>query len=113
MASSPVLSGPTADTQAGDVVIVTIPPDMKYGVAFIADTDGCAAVVQSFERVQNGKFGPIQKHGGIHQGDVLFELNDISLMNTKYEDVVKMLSDRNVLKRELKFMNSKEYYRRK
>lgn len=108
-----MLSGPNTDTQGGDIVIIVVPPDIKYGVNFTADTDGCGAVVESFDRIQNGKFGPVQKHGGVHYGDVLFEFNDAPLLNTKHADVLKMINDKNVLKRELKFINSKEYYRRK
>ena len=110
---SGAIGGPTTDTQAGDVVIVVVPPDSNYGVKFVADQDGCAAVIESFERLPSGKFGPIQKHGGVHAGDVLFEFNDLQLINTHFSEVCRMLADKNVLKRELKFINKKEYYRRK
>jgi hypothetical protein len=111
--SQNAVRGPTTDTQAGDIVIIVVLPDTKYGVNFTSDSDGCAAIVESFDRIENGKFGPIQKHGGVHYGDVLFEFNDIPLLNTKHADVLKMISDKKVLKRELKFINSKDYYRRK
>ena len=108
-----VLGGPSSDTLAGDIVTVILAPDGKHGVIFVPDNDGCAAVVDSFERLDNGKFGPVQKHAGVHYGDVLFEFNDTSLLNTKFNDVLKLISDKSVLKKELKFMNSREYYRRK
>lgn len=111
--SAAVIGGPTADTQAGDIVVVVVPPDSSYGVKFAADSDGCAAIIESFERLPTGKFGPIQKHGGVHANDVLFEFNDMQLINTKFTEVCRILADKNVLKRELKFMNQKEYYRRK
>jgi hypothetical protein len=67
--------GPSTDTAAGDIVVISVPPDGPYGVNFVADTDGFAAVIHSFDRLPNGKFGPLQKHGGLHYGDVLFEIN--------------------------------------
>lgn len=108
-----VLRGPNADTLAGDVVCVTVPPDGPYGIQMTADSDGHAIVVVCFEPLPSGKFGPIQKHGGVHAGDILFEINDNSLMNTKFDDAKRIVHDRNTLKKVLKFMNSKEYYRRK
>jgi hypothetical protein len=105
--------GPAADTRAGDVVSIVVSPDGPYGVVFIPDVDGCAAVVETFDRLPTGKFGPIQRHGGIQIGDVLFEINDTSLLNCKFADVMKLVTDRNILKKEFKFLNSREYYRRK
>ena len=107
------LRGPTVDTRAGDTVCLPVSPDGPFGVVFIPDADGCAAVIDAFERLPNGKFGLIQRHGGIHVGDVLMEINDTSLMNYKFQDVMKMVADRNILKKEFKFINSREYYRRK
>ena len=103
----------TQDTLAGDVVPILVSPDGPYGVQFIPDTDGHAAVVKSFDRLPDGKFGPIQKHGGVHVGDVLFEIGDSNVQNTKFNDVVRMINDRNILKKTFKFVNSTEYYRRK
>jgi hypothetical protein len=105
--------GPNVDTMAGDVVSINVPPDGPYGISLDPDADGCAAVIKSFDLLPNGKFGPIQKNGGIHVGDVLFEINDSSLMYTKFEDVQRMVADRNTLKKVFKFINSREYYRRK
>lgn len=107
-------SGPDADTAAGDIVQLLISnPDTPLGVTFEADIDGKAAVIKSFDRLPNGKFGPFQKHGGIHQGDVLISLNEIVLESIPHTDVLSMMKDRNILKKSLKFMNSKEYYRKR
>ena len=70
-------------------------------------------MIQSFERLPNGSFGPIQRHGGVHYGDVLFELNDRSFLNSPLSDVLRLLNDKNQLKKNAKFLNPKEYYRRK
>ena len=107
------MASQVADTQAGDAVAIVVSPDGPYGVNFIPDSEGCAAVVDTFDRLPNGKFGPVQKHGGVHYGDVLFEINDTSLMNVKYSEVMRMVNDRNILKKTFKFINSREYYRRK
>lgn len=107
------IQGPSSDTLAGDIVVLSVPLNGPYGVNFVPDQDGCAAIVKSFDKLPNGKFGPIQKHGGIHYGDVLFEINDISLMNTPYKDAIMMVNDRNTLKKTFKFINSREYYRKK
>ena len=101
------------DTLAGDVVAILVPPDGPYGVNLRPDETGNAAVVLSFDKLPNGKFGPIQKHGGVHYGDVLFEINDTPLSGMSHNDVIKLVTNRNTLKKIFKFQNPKEYYRRK
>jgi hypothetical protein len=68
-------SGPAQSTQSGDVVTLVLQGSAD-GVRFVPDADGNACVVESFELISNGKFGPFQKHGGIHRGDVLFEVRN-------------------------------------
>lgn len=106
-------SGPQTDTAAGEVVIVNVSADGPYGANFVPDPDGFAAVIQSFDRLPNGKFGPLQKHGGLHAGDVLFEINDTPLSAMPFAETMKIVNDRNLLKKAFKFVNSKEYNRRK
>mmetsp|Transcript_6087 Transcript_6087/g.10131 ORF Transcript_6087/g.10131 Transcript_6087/m.10131 type:complete len:272 (-) Transcript_6087:1486-2301(-) len=101
------------DTSAGDIVSILVPPDGPYGINLKPDETGNAAVVHSFDKLPNGKFGPIQKHGGVHYGDILFEINDIPLSNISHAEVLRMVADRNTLKKVLKFQNKKEYYRKK
>ena len=62
-------TGVSKDTAAGDSVSIPVNPDGPYGVVLVADQDGHAAVVRAFDRLPNGRFGPIQKHGGVHIGD--------------------------------------------
>lgn len=107
------MDGPSQDTSVGDIVIINVPSDGPYGAMFEPDRDGCAAVVKAWERMPNGKFGIIQKHGGIHYGDVLFAVNDTALDVVPFLDAMNMIRDRNVLKKSLKFMNPAEHYRRK
>lgn len=75
--------------------------------------DGKAAVIKAFEKLPSGKFGVIQKHGGVHSGDVLFAINEIVLDSVPHGDTIVMINDRNILKKTFKFMNSREYYRKR
>lgn len=101
----------SSDTLAGDIIILQIPTDPPYGVAFGPDLNGNGLVVKSFEKLPTGKFGLIQKHGGIHYDDVLFEINDIPLYNVSHQDALNMLLNSNTLNKTVKFKNKKEYYR--
>ena len=107
------LSGPSKDTAAGDVVTITVPSEGPYGVMFSADTSGNAAVIKGFEKLPSGRFGMLQKHGGLHYGDVLFSINDNQLDVVGFDDVLAIIRDRNLLKKNFKFMASSEYYRKK
>ena len=67
----------------------------------------------SFDKLPNGKFGPLQKHGGLHYGDVLFEINDKPLFATPYSHVMRVLNDGTLARKVVKFMNAKDYYNKK
>ena len=101
------------DTLAGDVVAIAVPPDGPYGINLRPDENGNAAVVHSFDKLPNGKFGPVQKHGGVHYGDILFEINDTPLSSISHAEALKILANKNTLKKILKFQNPKVYYRKK
>jgi hypothetical protein len=107
------LTGPTCDTASGDIVPITLQSISSDGVNFVPDSDGCAAVIKSFDKLPNGKFGPFQKHGGLHYGDVLFEINDITLSALPFAEVLSILQNKNLLTKVLKFINPKDYYRKK
>ncbi len=101
------------DTQAGDTIVLQVPADGPYGVSLGPDETGNAAVVRGFDKLPNGKFGPIQKHGGIHYGDILTEINDIPLASVPHAEALQMLANKNTLKKILKFQSPKVYYRKK
>jgi hypothetical protein len=113
MSSTGLAVGPVKDTAVGDIVVVNVESEGPYGVSLEADEDGCAAVIKGFEKLPNGKFGPLQKHGGVHYGDVLFAINDMQLDIVSFPEVMSILRDRNLLRKALKFMSSGEYYHRK
>jgi hypothetical protein len=101
------------DTLAGETVIIQLPTDGPYGVNLKPDEQGNAAVVVSFDKLPNGKFGPVQKHGGVHYGDVLVEINDTLLSSVSHSEAIQMLLNKNTLKKIVKFQSPKVYYRTK
>eukprot|EP00604_Paraphysomonas_vestita_P002303 CAMPEP_0174817962 /NCGR_PEP_ID=MMETSP1107-20130205/543_1 /TAXON_ID=36770 /ORGANISM="Paraphysomonas vestita, Strain GFlagA" /LENGTH=413 /DNA_ID=CAMNT_0016029181 /DNA_START=39 /DNA_END=1280 /DNA_ORIENTATION=+ len=102
-----------SNTAVGDIVTITISGDTPIGVVLAPDPDGYAAVIKSWSRLPNGKFGPIQKNGGVHIGDVLFAINETKLAELPHADVTALLNNRNILQKNLKFMNGAEYMRQK
>ena len=104
--------GPSKDTAAGEIVNILLTGSDPHALQLKADRDGCAAVIVSFER-NKGKFGTIQRNGGVHVGDVLFAINDTMLENMPHSDVLLILNDRNMLRKQLKFMNASDFYSRK
>ena len=105
--------GPAKDTMVGEIVVITLSGTDSHGLVMKADRDGCCAVIKSMTRLSNGKFGVVQRNGGVHANDVLFSLNDTLLENMPHNDVMLLLNDRNVLRKQLKFMSNIEYYNRK
>ena len=101
------------DTLAGDSIVIPVPADGPYGINLRPDEYGNAAVVHSFDKLPNGRFGPIQKHGGVHYGDILFEINDTPLSSVSHAETLQMLANKNTLKKILKFQSPKVYYRKK
>ena len=79
-------TGVSKDTAAGDIVSISLSPDGPYGVMLDPDKHGFAAVVKAFDRLPNGRFGPVQKHGGVHIGDVLYAVNDSKLENVDHKE---------------------------
>ena len=71
------VSGPSKSTDHDPVVSIKVPTRGPYGVLLEDDGAGCSAVVKAFERLPSGKFGPIQKHGGVRVGDVLVGINEV------------------------------------
>ena len=105
--------GPVSDTAVGDVVVIQVSPDPPYGVIFEPDTDGCAAVIKAWERLPKGKFGPLQKHGGLHYGDVLIAVGDTPTDVMTFSETMMLVKDRNLLRKTFKFISSNDHYRKK
>ena len=105
--------GPAKDTMVGEVVVITLSGTDQHGLVMQADRSGCCAVIKAMSRLPNGKFGVVQRHGGVHANDVLFSINDTLIENMPHNDCMTLLNDRNVLRKQLKFISSIEYYNRK
>ena len=58
------VSGPAKSTDHDPVVSIKVPTRGPYGVLLEDAGGGLAAQIKGFERITNGKFGPVQKHGG-------------------------------------------------
>ena len=98
--------GPNTSTAVGEVVSVALSGDASFGVNFSPDASGIGAFVGSWDRVSGGKFGPIQSHGGVHLGDFLCALNDTQLDHIPFAEVMLIINDRNLLKKNLTFISS-------
>ena len=105
--------GPAKDTAVGEIVVITLTSSDAHGLVLQPDRDGCCAIIKAMERLPNGKFGIIQRNGGVHVNDVLFGINDTLLENMPHNDVLALLNDRNTLRKTVKFMSQTEYYNRK
>lgn len=113
MDHSTSVTGPELNTSVGDTVIIPVASDGPYGVVLEADRDGNCAIIKSWERLPGGKFGPIQKHGGVHLGDALYAVNDNIMTFVSHAQVVAIVNDRNILRKVFKFISGAEHYRRK
>ena len=74
-----------------------------------AGPGGCAAMIVAWERLPNGKFGPIQRDGGVRLGDILLRLNTVDLHQRKFEDVMTMLRNPGILNKRLTFVSKEKY----
>jgi hypothetical protein len=91
---------------------VSVSATGPYGVSIESDKFGHAAVIKAWVRLPNGKFGQIQKHGGVNLGDVLVAINDINITNTPHSDTKAMLS-KSMPTKVLKFVSASKYYNEK
>lgn len=106
-------TGPDKDTAVGDVVVIKVGNKGPYGMELGPDRTGQGLVVISWQRLPDGKFSSVQKHGGVHIGDAIAYFNDTFLGSVAHKDAQALLDDQRTLKKELKFMGSSEYYRKK
>jgi len=109
MASDRITTGPQKSTNVGDIVSIPVPALPPYGMELVPDPSGNAACIKSWERVGDGKLGVIQKHGGVRIGDVLIAINETSLDNIPFNDVMGMLKDKNMLRKVLHFASFERY----
>eukprot|EP01041_Mallomonas_annulata_P003063 gene3063-6005_t len=101
------------DTRAGDVLVENLCGMGSLGVTYDADKDGACALIIGWERLPNGKFGHVQKHGGVHIGDALYSINEIIVNRIPHSEVMAILRNNKININSLKFINIQEHYRRK
>ena len=70
------VSGPAKSTDHDPVVSIKVPTRGPYGVLLEETGGGVSAQIKGFERVPSGKFGPVQRHGGVRVGDILVGVNE-------------------------------------
>ena len=72
---------------------------------------GDVIVVAGWERLSNGRLGPVQKSGAILLGDCLVQVNRIQIVTLKFQDVMSMLRSlrENGTLRSLTFISSKNH----
>ena len=92
-------------TALGDEVTVDVGQQGPYGALLRAGPGGNAAVLIAWERLPSGKFGPIQKSGGVRLGDILIRLNSVELHQRRFEDVMTMLRNPGILNKRLTFVS--------
>ena len=71
------LTGPRQSTQHDGVVQIEVDVTGPYGIHLGECPGGCSAQITSWERLPNGKFGIIQRHGGVKIGDLVVRVNDV------------------------------------
>jgi hypothetical protein len=54
-----------------------------------AGLNGNCATIKRWEKLPDGKFGPIQVHGGVRLNDVVLRVNDVDLTMLPYAQVLE------------------------
>ncbi|GMH78521.1 hypothetical protein TL16_g07833 [Triparma laevis f. inornata] len=96
-------------TALGDEVLIDVGQQGPYGALLRAGPSGNAAVLVAWERLPNGKFGPIQRDGGVRLGDILVRLNNVELYQRRFEDVMTMLRNPGILNKRLTFVSKEKF----
>ena len=86
------VTGPGASTALGEIVGVPVPLMYPYGVLLeSATSDGKCLRIKGWERMPDGRTGPIQKHKGVRIGDILIAVNETSLHDTPFNECLKII----------------------
>ena len=81
------LVGPNRTTEHDGFVTIEVPPSSQYGIVLAAGLKGECAVIKRWERLADGKFGPIQTHGGVRLNDIVLRMNDTDLTSLPFSQV--------------------------
>ena len=108
-----IVTGPDVDTKTGDIVSIEVPNVGPYGITLGPDKSGQGAIIISWSKLPDGRFGTVQRHGGVHIGDAILMVNNSSLAHISHHDASRIITDGNILRKNLTFCSSREYYRLK
>lgn len=97
------LTGPSRSTQHDGHVTIEVPLSGPYGFQLEAGKNGQCAQIVGWERLPGGKFGVVQKHGGVRIHDYLLRVNEFDCVAAPFAQVVDQLRDSNQLRKVLTF----------
>ena len=83
-------AGPKKSTDHDRVVSVGVPTVGPYGVTMEDDGRGKAAVIRAWEKLPDGRFGAVQRHGGVRVGDVLVGVNETPTAELPFPQVMEL-----------------------
>jgi len=107
------VTGPPKSTEYDGVVTVAVGTRGPYGLVLDADATGRCAVIQRWEKLGDGKSGPVERHGGVRLGDVLIGVNETPTADLEFPQVLALLKDENSLRKNLHFCSMSELERRR
>ena len=103
-----VFGGPKKSTQHDGRVAVEVDPSGPYGIQVEAGPDGQSAVIKAWEKV-GGKFGIVQRHGGVRIGDMVVRVNELDCVMLRFNNVMAAVNDGNKLKKSITFASPATY----
>ena len=74
---------------------------------------GRCAIILQWEKLPDGKSGPVERHGGVRLGDVLIGVNETPTAELTFGQVMALLKDDNSLRKSLHFCTFAELERRR
>jgi len=67
-------------------------------------------VIKRWERMPDGKFGPVQTHGGVRLGDAVLRMNDTDLSTLSFGAAKAIIGETNLLRKSLTFGSPAKYH---
>lgn len=81
------LVGPAKSTAHDGMVTLEVSPSGPYGLVLDPGINGQCAIIKRWERLGNGKFGPVQTHGGMKLNDAILRVNEQDLTTLPFSQV--------------------------
>jgi len=103
------LTGPSRTTQHDGLVTVEVPVSGPYGMTLGPGHNGRCGLIKQWDRLPNGKFGPIQVHGGVRLGDYVLRVNDLDVTTLSFKELKAAVIDSNLIHKILTFGSPSKY----